>query len=241
MNKRLAIFLNSVAFVAGFTIVFSVIGVLLQTLLAQVAFDASNILRTIGGIVIAAFGIALIASLKYSIPFLGKDHKMRTRNMGNRYMSSAVFGMAFAAGWSACAGFILGAIYTLAATSPGAGFALMLTYSLGLGIPFLIVGAFISQFSGFLEKSQKFLKYFNIISGIFLIIIGILIITNWITLISGAFVSAEGAVDVEGTLNFTIAFIAGVITFLSPCILPLIPAFLSYMAGTTVEEIRKKG
>ena len=73
---------------------------------------------------------------------------------------------------------ILGAILTLAVTQPGTAFYLLLSYSLGLGLPFLLAGMFAAQFSGFLQKSQRFLKYFNIIGGIILIILGILVFTN---------------------------------------------------------------
>jgi len=240
MNPRTVIFLNSLFFVIGFTLVFSLFGVLLQTVLERVAFDAVNIMRIIGGSVIVIFGILLIASLKYSIPFLRTEHKFKVKRFRNSYATSFVFGTAFAVGWTPCVGFILGAIYALAATSPGAGFALLLAYSLGLGIPFLIAGAFFSRFSGFLQRSQGLLKYFNFIGGFFLIVLGLIVVTNYIGIISTFLVSADASVSVTGQLNFAIAFIAGLLSFLSPCILPLVPAFLSYMAGTTAVEVKKK-
>ena len=240
MNQRTVIFLNSVAFVLGFSLVFSLVGVLLQTLLSNVAFDAVNALRMVGGFVIILFGIFLIASLKYSIPFLMREHKLRVKRFSNTYISSFLFGVAFAIGWTPCVGAILGSIYTLAATAPGSGFLLLFAYSLGIGIPFMLVGAFTSRFSGFLEKSQGFLKYFNLIGGLFLIAIGLLVFFNYLGIIAGFFVSAEGAITITGQLNFLIAFLAGIITFLSPCILPLIPAFLSYIAGATALEVKRE-
>lgn len=237
MERRTAIFLNSVAFVLGFTIIFSLVGVLLQTALSGVAYDAVNTLRIIGGVVIVLFGVFLIASLKYSIPFLRSEHKIKVRKFSNSYIASFVFGVAFAIGWTPCVGAILGAIYTLAAVSPGTGFLLLFAYSLGIGIPFLLAGAFASRFAGFLEKSQSILKYFNIIGGLLLISIGLLVAFNYIGIIASFFVSMEG-VSIAGNLNFLIAFIAGIITFISPCILPLLPAFFSYMAGTTASEVK---
>lgn len=239
MEHRAVIFLNSVAFVLGFTLVFSAVGVLLQTILAGAAFDTINLLRMIGGTIIILFGIFLIASLRYRVPFFSSEHKIRAKRFSNSYISSFVFGVAFAIGWTPCVGAILGSIYTLAATAPGSGFLLLLAYSLGIGVPFLIAGAFTSRMSGFLERSQKLLKYFNIIGGVFLIAMGLLILFNYLGIIASFFVSTEGAVSVTGGLNFFIAFAAGVITFLSPCILPLLPAFFSYMAGTTATEVRK--
>lgn len=239
MNRRTVIFLNSVAFVLGFTIVFSLVGVLLQTLLSSVAFDVVNILRTVGGLIIIIFGILLIVSLKYSIPFLASEHKIKIRRFSNSYITSFVFGIAFAIGWTPCVGAILGSIYTLAAVSPGIGFILLLAYSLGIGVPFLIVGFFTSRVSGFLEKSQNILKYFNIIGGLLLIAIGMLVAFNYIGILANFFVG-EAGISVAGQLNVMLAFVAGIVTFISPCILPLLPAFFSYMAGTAANEVKEK-
>src|SRR3989338_2209253 len=101
MEQRTAIFLNSVFFVLGFTLVFSVVGVLLQTLLSAVAFDVVNIIRVIGGF------FFLIASLKYPIPFLMREHKVHIKRFRNSYLSSFIFGVAFAVGWTPCVGAIL--------------------------------------------------------------------------------------------------------------------------------------
>jgi len=239
MQQRTAIFLNSFAFVLGFTLIFSLVGVLLQTALSSVAFDAVNALRTIGGIVIIIFGVLLIAVLKYRIPFLQADRKIKVRKFRNSYITSFVFGVAFAIGWTPCVSFILGSIYALAATAPATGFLLLLSCSLGIGIPFLIAGAFTSRLAGFLEKSQGMLKYFNIIGGLLLIIIGLLVFFNYLGIIAALFVGPEGAVFTMGGTNAAIAFLAGIVTFFSPCILPLLPAFFSYMAGTTATEARK--
>jgi cytochrome c-type biogenesis protein len=240
MDKRTLIFLNSFFFVLGFSLVFSIVGVLLQTLLSNVAFTVVNILRIVGGLIILLFGVFLIVSLKYAVPFLTREHKIHVRRFSSSFVTSFAFGVAFAIGWTPCVGAILGSIYALAATSPGSGFLLLLTYSLGIGIPFLLAGAFFSRLSAFIEKSHGFLKYFNVIGGLLLIIIGLLIIFNYLGIIASFFVGAEGAVDASGQLNFFIAFIAGILTFLSPCILPLLPAFFSYMAGTAATELRKK-
>lgn len=239
LTPRTKIFLNSVAFVLGFTLIFSIVGVLLQTLLSSVAFDTVNILRIVGGSVIILFGIFLIASLKYRIPFLQVEHKLKVKRYKNRYLSSFTFGVAFAIGWTPCVGAILGSIYALAATAPASGFLLLFTYALGLGIPFLIAGAFTARVSGFIQRSQGLLKYFNIVGGLLLIIIGVLVLTNLLTILAGFFVGAGGAVSVTGQLNFAIAFLAGVVTFISPCILPILPAFFSYMAGTTATELQE--
>src|SRR3989344_1738779 len=211
MNRQTVIFFNSVAFVLGFTLIFSLVGVLLQTVLANVAFDTINILRTVGGTVIILFGVFLIASTKYTIPFLQSEHKIKAKRFSNSYISSFVFGVAFAVGWTPCVGAILGSIYTLAAVSPGSGFLLLMASALGIGVPFMIAGAFTSRLSVFLKKSGGVLKYFNIIGGVLLIAIGLLIFFNYLGIIASFFVGTEG-VSVEGQLNFFIAFVAGIVT-----------------------------
>lgn len=235
MQRSESIFLNSVFFVLGFTLIFSVLGILFQTALSHTPHSLMYLLQIIGGVLIIGFGMLLIASAKYIIPFFSTEHKLRPSRFNNSYLSSFVFGIAFALGWTPCVGAILGAIYVFAATSPGIGFLLLIAYSLGLGIPFLIFGAFISKLSAFMKKIKTFLKYFNIVSGTFLIAIGALIITGYIGVLAVFLVGPSSAMPLNNNLNFLIAMLAGVLTFLSPCILPLLPAYFSYMAGTTSE------
>jgi cytochrome c-type biogenesis protein len=97
------------------------------------------------------------------------------------YFTSFVFGAAFAVCWTPCVGPILGSIFTLAATAPGAAYNSLLAYSLGLGIPFLITGAFFTKSIGIIKRIEKHLKYFNHAMGM-LIIIGILVFTNQLVL-----------------------------------------------------------
>lgn len=238
MESQERVFLNAVFFVLGFTIVFSLLGILFQTALSHASFEIMSILRVIGGIIIIGFGILLIASVKYIIPFFSTEHKIRPRRFSNSYISSFVFGFAFAIGWTPCVGAIIGAIYILAATSPGIGFLLLLAYSLGLGIPFLIVGAFVSRLSGFMKRIRTFLKYFNIISGSFLIALGALVVTGYIGLLAIFLIGPQSGMALSNQLNFLIAIFAGIITFFSPCILPLLPAYLSYITGTASEEMK---
>ena len=243
-KAREVVFLNSAFFVLGFTLVFSLIGVLLQTALSGASLQAVNTIRLIGGSVVIAFGVLMIASAKYAIPFFGIEHRMHVKRLRNSYLTSSVFGIAFALGWTPCVGAILGSIYTLAAVSPGVGFLYLAAFSLGLGIPFLIAGAFISRVSGFLRRTGPVLKYFSAVGGLFLIGVGLLVVTNYIGLLQtslntvgplGSLANPFG----QFQLNFLVALSAGILTFISPCILPLLPAFLSYVSGTAAVEIKK--
>jgi cytochrome c-type biogenesis protein len=181
-STRLNIFLNTVYFVLGFSLVFAVLGVALNSVLVNVGTSFQNTLQIIGGIVIISFGVFLILSSK--INNLNFERKLtRIPKFKTSYITSLVFGIAFAAGWTPCVGPILGTTFTLAATSPGEAYNLLLAYSLGLGTPFLITSAFFSRATGLIKKTVKYLKYFNPIMGTFLIILGILIFTNQLNIL----------------------------------------------------------
>ena len=181
-STRLNIFLNTVYFVLGFSLVFAFLGVALNSVLVNVGTGFQNNLQIIGGIVIISFGVFLILSLK--INNLNFERKLtRIPKFKTSYITSFVFGIAFAAGWSPCVGPILGSTFTLAATSPGEAFNLLLAYSLGLGTPFLITAAFFSRSTGLIKKMIKYVKYFNPAMGTFLIILGILIFTNQLNIL----------------------------------------------------------
>jgi cytochrome c-type biogenesis protein len=238
MKKEEIIFLNSIFFVIGFILIFSLLGILFQTLLAHTSFVLMNALRVLGGLMIILFGFILILSARYILPFFSTEHKIRMKRFNNSYLTSLVFGIAFALGWTPCVGPILGAIYALAATSPGTGFLLLLAYSLGLGIPFIIAGAFISKMSNFLKRIGKVLNYFNIIGGAFLVVMGLLVVTGYIGMLAVFLIGSSGPMSLSTQLNFVFAIVAGILTFFSPCILPLVPAFFSYMAGTSANEVK---
>ena len=180
---RINIFINTIYFVLGFSLIFSVLGVILNGILTTaIGNNFQQYLSYIGGIVIAAFGAHLILSLK--IKQLNIERKFTNiPKFKTSYITSFVFGIAFAAGWTPCVGPILGSTFTLAATNPGAAYNLLLAYSLGLGIPFLITGAFFSQAVGVIKKMTKHIKYFNIVMGTILIIVGMLIFFNQLTLL----------------------------------------------------------
>ena len=176
LKARLNIFSNTVFFVLGFAIVFSLIGVLLNSVLVSIAYDLRTWLGRIGGIIIIGFGLYLLGILK--LPLLDAEHKIKVKQFKYSYLTSFVFGVAFAAGWTPCIGVILGAILTLAITSPAAAFNLLLAYSIGLGIPFLLTGAFLAQASSLIQRLGPALRYFNLVMGIVLIILGVLVFTN---------------------------------------------------------------
>jgi cytochrome c-type biogenesis protein len=194
-STRLNIFLNTVYFVLGFSLVFAIMGVVLNSFLANIGTSFQSTFQLVGGVVIIAFGGYLILSMKLRI----LNFEKRMRNLPRfkaTYLTSFVFGAAFASGWTPCVGPILGTTLTLAATSPGAAYNSLLAYSLGLGVPFLITGAFFSQSTKIIRKMVKHLKYFNPLMGAILIVLGILVLTNQLSVI-GNFPLASDIINLE--------------------------------------------
>jgi len=180
--SRGQLFTHALLFVLGFSSVFALLGVLLNTLLSDVAYDVQLWLSRIAGIIIIAFGLYLVGLLK--LAFLQREHKLKVTSFGGRHVTSFVFGAAFAVGWTPCVGAVLGSILALATSQPGSAFGLLLSYSLGLGIPFLIAGLFAERFLHFVQKFQRFFHYFNIVVGILVIVLGILVFTMKLTYVS---------------------------------------------------------
>lgn len=177
------VFINSIFFVLGFGVIFALLGVLLNTLLTNIAYDIQTWLSRIGGVIIIFFGLYLVGLIR--VPLLEKEYKFGVKTkFKSRYLTSFLFGLAFAAGWTPCVGPALGVILGLAATEPGSAFILLLTYALGLGIPFLIVGAFTGQAIEFINRHAVGLKYLNIVFGVILLALGVLIFTQKLALIA---------------------------------------------------------
>ncbi|MGI0056856.1 MAG: cytochrome c biogenesis CcdA family protein [Nitrosarchaeum sp.] len=180
--NRTGIILNTVFFVLGFSVVFSTLGVLINSVLSSASGDIMQSLNYIGGIIIMSFGIFLLLSTK--IRALNVEKKFFPKRSKSSYPLSFVFGLAFAAGWTPCVGPILGTILTLAATTPSVSFHLLLAYSLGLGIPFVLMGIFFSRATKVIRAMSKHLKYYNIILGGFIIFLGILVFTHQLAYIA---------------------------------------------------------
>lgn len=180
--NRTNIILNSIFFVLGFSVVFSTLGVIINSVLATSAGELVEGLNQIGGIIIIGFGIFLLLSMKFNK--LNVEKKIIPKRSKASYSMSFVFGLAFAVGWTPCVGPILGTILTLAATTPSIAFNLLLAYSLGLGIPFVLIGVFYSRATRIIRSMSRHLRYYNVILGSFIIVLGILVFTNQLAYIA---------------------------------------------------------
>ena len=176
LEKKNVNLIPIILFTFGFSIVFIIFGAA-STFLGQVLLQNSYELRIAAGLVIIIFSLHIIGII--NLKFLNYEKRIQT-NSNNRFYSPILIGMAFAFGWTPCIGPILGSILVLAATeeSVNKGILLLIFYSFGLAVPFILSGYLIQKFLIF---SKNFKKNINLVSksgGIILLITGILILTN---------------------------------------------------------------
>lgn len=179
-----AVVVNSIAFNIGLSVIFIALG-------ATAGLVGSSIIsnpwvRIIGGVVIIVFGLHLIGLLK--IKWLYRDTRQFSSEKPRGVLGSLTLGIAFAAGWTPCIGPILGGIMALAATTGGwkGGLVLATFYSAGLAVPFLITGLGINKFLGFYSKFRQHLHKVEVVSGVVLILIGLLIATGYSSLLTSS-------------------------------------------------------
>jgi cytochrome c-type biogenesis protein len=238
-GRRWQVFLHALLFVLGFSLVFVVGWGGAATIAGQLFGTYKSLLSKIGGVFVIIFGLTTLGVLK--IPWLFYDTRPEWKGQNRTgLLASGLMGVFFAAGWTPCIGATLGAILTLGFSQETSGQALLLSsgYALGLGVPFLILGFSIERASRILYRFRRHMHTIQIASGVLLIGIGILILTNQIIRIaiwaqrSGLFLDISTA-D-AATPTYLIAVLAGLLSFLSPCVLPLVPAYLGYLSGHAI-------
>ncbi|HEB01461.1 MAG TPA: cytochrome c biogenesis protein CcdA [Candidatus Portnoybacteria bacterium] len=176
---RLKLFINSLLFVFGFSLIFILLGAT-ASLLGQLLLPVKLILQRIGGGLIIIFGLYLAGLFK--IPFLGRERRLKLpaslRKL--KYLGSFLVGLTFAFGWIACIGPILVSILVLASltVSLNQGIVLLGAYSLGLAIPFLLTSLFITSVSAYIRRFSRFSRFISIFSGGLLVILGLLLLSN---------------------------------------------------------------
>ncbi len=228
-------------FVAGFSLIFIVGWGGAATIFGQFFAQYKIIIGQIGGVVVIVFGLVTLGVLK--IPLFYYDTRLK-RNPAKRYSlaSSALMGIIFAAGWSPCIGTTLGAILTLSFSEKTAGQAMVLSsgYALGLGLPFLVIGLGLDRAFNFVRRLRRYQRAIQIASGILMIAMGVLLITGRMTLIA-IWAQRQGyyfdlPLGRASAPSYLIAVLAGLISFLSPCVLPLVPAYVGYLSGRAVKS-----
>jgi cytochrome c-type biogenesis protein len=181
-KDKLNLFYKSIGFVIGFTIIFILMGASVSSL-GKLFSENQSLFRKISGIIIIIFGLHTIGLLKINMLYREK----RLLPFGtSKNIDSVFIGMAFSTGWTPCIGPILSTILIYAGNQNtiGKGILLLLIYSLGLAVPFLLTALAIGNFSVYFKKFSRFLPAVSTVSGVLMLIMGILIFTNRLTIVS---------------------------------------------------------
>ena len=175
---RRRILLHAIAFVLGFSLVFVALGASFSVA-GQVLFGYRDWIRRIGGALIVFFGLYIAGVLR--VGFLGRTQQWQLREKPAGYAGSFLVGVTFAVGWTPCVGPILGAILSLAGTSEtvGRGVGLLVAYSAGLGVPFLVSALALGPFLRFFKGYRPFIPAVERAAGVLLVFVGVLVFTNY--------------------------------------------------------------
>jgi cytochrome c-type biogenesis protein len=235
--RRWHTFVQGLLFVAGFSTfvvgLFGFVGTLLRVLRREAV-------RMVGGAVLIAFGLFKLRLL--NLPIHSDTRKdLSSIGQGLGSARSYVAGMAFAAGWTPCIGPFLGAILTLSVTNDlGARIALLFAYVLGLGLPFLFVAGLADRMVPLLRRLQRRARLVEAVSGLLLIGVGAALLLGQISQLSASLASVPFELEYvllgNAALSVPVAAAAGLLSFLSPCVLPLVPAYIGFISGVAITQ-----
>jgi len=235
------IFSTSLAFVLGFSLVFTLLGASATTI-GEFLVENKRLFAEAAGVVVIILGLHLMGV--FQIPWLYREKRFQLANKPPGILGAFLMGLAFAFGWTPCIGPFLGAVLTLAAEKDTVlkGMLLLFVFSLGLGIPFLLTSLALQAFFVFFAKMKHYFHVVEIVGGGLLVAIGILLLTGGFTRLAMLASGLEFGLNGPNgeSLSLISAFFAGIIAFLSPCVLPLIPGYISYMSGISVQDLQNK-
>jgi cytochrome c-type biogenesis protein len=232
------VILNTLLFIAGFTTIFATLGAT-ATYFGQYLALYKTEINVAGGLLVILLGLHYMGVFR--IKFLDYEKRFNIQGKPLGMISSFLIGAAFAFGWTPCIGPILSSILLLAANQQTiqGGIILLIVYSAGLGISFLITGIALNYALSAFKAIKRNYRTIERISGSLLIIIGVLIATNQFTRISARLAIFDAGLGPAGhQVTFLTAFFAGLLSFISPCVLPLVPAYISYISGVSLEELK---
>lgn len=236
--RRLTTFAHAALFVLGFSTVFVVGWGGAATLVGAVFFSYRPLLARIGGAIVVLFGLATMGALR--LPWINYDLRPQwnpARRSG--FVSSLLMGVFFAAGWTPCVGITLSAILTFgfAQETAGQGLFLLTGYALGLAVPFLALGLMVDRATGIVRCLRPHMRWIQIVNGLLLVGMGLLLFSNQMFRIAAWALKNGFYLDLglggAAAPTYLLAVAAGLLSFLSPCVLPLVPAYLGYLSGRT--------
>ena len=181
-SRRITL-IHSLLFIAGFTLVFLALGAT-ATVLGRALFRHRDWVGRIGGILVIILGLYLLGV--FNLGALNRERRVHIATKPLGYLGTLVVGMAFAAGWTPCIGPILGGVLTYTASSAdlSRGLVLLFAYSVGLAVPFLLAALMIDRFMELFQRYRGALIWISRASGVLLIIVGVLMITGSMTVLS---------------------------------------------------------
>lgn len=182
-RSRRVTLIHSLLFIAGFTIVFLALGAT-ATVLGQLLVRHRDWVGRVGGVLVIVLGLYLLGV--FNIGAFARERRVHIANKPLGYLGTLLVGMAFAAGWTPCIGPILGGVLTYTASSADLqrGLVLLLAYSLGLAVPFMLAALMIDRFVVLLQRYRGALIWMSRASGALLVVVGLLMITGSMTVLS---------------------------------------------------------
>jgi len=182
---RRKVFLSTLAYVAGFSFVFILMGAT-ASIFGKLLFKFQDLIRIIGGMLIILLGVHLTGLIR--IPLLDMEKRVTFVKKPLHFLGTFLVGMAFGAGWTPCIGPLLGSILVVAGSQEtvGRGMVLLGIYSAGLAIPFVILSLFVHLIVVFIRRASRLLKYINPLAGVLLILMGVLLMADKLSLLTRA-------------------------------------------------------
>ena len=182
-RSRRTTLIHSLLFVAGFTLVFLILGAT-ATLLGQLLIRHRDWVGRVGGVLVIVLGLYLLGV--FNIGAFARERRVYIANKPLGYAGTMLVGMAFAAGWTPCIGPILGGVLTYTASSAdlNRGLVLLFAYSAGLAVPFLLAALMIDRFMELFQRYRGALVWMSRASGVLLIAVGLLMITGSMTVLT---------------------------------------------------------
>jgi cytochrome c-type biogenesis protein len=183
-HSRRTALVHSLLFILGFTLIFLAFGAG-ATAIGSMLLRHREWITRIGGILVIVFGLYMLGV--FNPAFLARERRLHLANKPFGYFGTVLVGIAFGAGWTPCLGPILGAILTYTATEASLerGLVLLGTYSMGLAVPFLAASLAINHFLALFTRFRRHMVWVTRISGVLLIFVGLLLVTNYFTILAG--------------------------------------------------------
>lgn len=258
---------HALAFVSGFIFTFVLLFGIPTTLLGSFLYAQRGWIAAVGGCLLILLGLHMTGVLRAAARLSASRGGLRPlgaalatfnrtldgwilperrlRSTGGSspgYVRSFIVGVTFAAGWTPCIGPLLGLVLMLAAVQPGEAMPLLLAYSAGLAVPFLLSAAVIGAAVRWLKQLNRHAHAVEMVSGALLVAFGVMLVQGFFATLSSLLSGTpEWIAEFEAILagdmpivTLPMAGLAGLLSFLSPCVLPLVPVYLSYLSGTTI-------